>query len=91
MNTKHKKIIDRYMTKHPNATPEKIEEYAKKKGIHISVMAEVEHRILKNKMMKDLGIEEELDLDNPEDQKKLMDAIENLTPDKKAEYLKQVK
>lgn len=88
---KDKKIIDRYMAKHPNAKPEKIEAYAKSKGIHINVMAEIEHRLIREKMLKDLGIKEKLDLSKPQDQKKLMDAISALPEDKQKKYLKQVK
>lgn len=89
--SKDKKIIDRYIKKHPNATPKKIEEYAKSKGIHISVIQSSEHERMRKEMIKDLGIKENLDLQKPEDQKKLMDAIQSLPKEKRDEYLRQVK
>lgn len=83
---KDKKIIDRYMQKHPNVIPEKIQKYAEKKGIYIDVMSMVEHRKLKDKISKELGLED-LDLDKEEDKKKLWDAVNKLPEDKKQEFL----
>ncbi|MFP4457862.1 MAG: hypothetical protein ACLFPS_09430 [Clostridia bacterium] len=83
---KDKKIIDRYIQKHPNASPEKIKKYAESKGIYIDVMPLVEHKKLKDKISKELGLED-LDLDKEEDRKKLWDAVNKLPEDKKQEFL----
>jgi DNA-directed RNA polymerase specialized sigma24 family protein len=83
---KDKKIIDRYMQKHPNASPEKIKKYAEKKGIYIDVMPIIEHKKLKDKISKELGLDD-LDLDKEEDRKRLWDAVNKLPEDKKQEFL----
>lgn len=80
---KDKKIIDRYMQKHPNASPEKIKKYAEKKGIYIDVMPMIEHKKLKDKISSELGLSEE----EMKDDEKLWDAINELPEDKKQEFL----
>lgn len=86
MRSKDKKIIDRYIEKHPNATPEKIQKYAESKGIYVDVMPQVEHKKLKSKIERELGIKN-LDLDKQEDQIKMLEAIKNLSDEKKEEFL----
>lgn len=86
MKNKDKKIIDRYMEKHPNATPEKIQKYAESKGIYIDVLPQVEHKKLKNKIEKELGVKN-LDLDKQEDQIKMLEAINELPEEKQKEFL----
>jgi len=89
---KDKKIIDAYITKHGSKlNPKKLEEYAKSKGIYINAIEELEHRSLKKKMMEDLNLPSDLDLEKQENQLLLQKAINNLSPEKKTEYLKQVK
>ena len=73
-----------------NLNPKKLEEYAKKKGIHINVMAELEHRKLKQKLLKDLNLPENLDMEDERNQLKVKEAIEALNPEQRQEYLKQV-
>ena len=91
MKNKDKKIIDRYMAKHPDVKPEKLEEYARSKGIHINVMNEIEHRALKKKLLEDLNLPANLDMEKEENQLKVQDAINALSVEKRVEYLKQVK
>jgi hypothetical protein len=86
---KDKKIIDAYIAKH-GINPKKLEEYAKLKGIHINVMQELEHRALKKKMIEDLNLPIDFDLEKKENQLILQNAINNLSPEKKVEYLKRV-
>jgi len=89
---KDKKIIDAYIVKHGSKlNPKKLEEYAKSKGIHINVMEELEHRALRKKMMKDLNLPMDLDLEKQENQLLIQKAINALSPEKQTEYLKQVK
>lgn len=71
------------MQKHPNASPEKIQKYAEKKGIYIDVMPMVEHKKLKEKISKELGLSEE----EMKDDEKLWSAINKLSEDKKQEFL----
>jgi len=54
---KDKKIVDAYMRKHPNASPEKIEEYAAKKGIHIRVHKNSDLNEMKDVALEKLGID----------------------------------
>lgn len=90
--SRDKKIIDAYITKHGSKlNPKKLEEYAKSKGIHINVIQELEHRALKKKMMEDLNLPVDFDLEKEENQLILQKAINALSPEKKAEYLKQAK
>lgn len=87
-----KKIIDAYIAKHGSKlNPKKLEEYARSKGIHINVIQELEHRALKKKMMDDLNLPVDFDLEKEENQLILQKAINTLSPEKRTEYLKQVK
>jgi hypothetical protein len=86
-----KKIIDRYMAKHPNVNPKKLEEYARSKGIHINVMKEVEHDLLKKQICSDLELPLDLDLQDPEHQEMFYRAIEHLPKEKRDEYIKKIK
>lgn len=91
MKTKDKKIIDKYLAKHGvDVNPKKLEEYARKKGIYINVMDELEHRKLRKKLLGDLGLSENMDMEKHENQLKVQEAIDALSPEKKAEYMKQV-
>jgi hypothetical protein len=88
---KDKKIIDRYLIKHPNAKPEKIEEYARKHGIYIDVMFELEHRRLKTSMNQDLGLPDNFELDTEEHQKLFQQKFNNLSDEQKLKYQKLIK
>jgi len=91
LKNKDKKIIDAYIAKHGvNLNPKKLEEYARKKNIHINVMGELEHRALKKKLLSDLGLPDNLDMEKEGNQLKVQEAIDSLSPEKRAEYLKQV-
>ena len=74
---KDKKIIDAYMSKHPNAKPEQIEEYAAKKGIHIHVHKNEDLDAMKDVALERLGIDPKgFDpVNNPEDKVALEQAI----------------
>jgi len=88
---KDKRIIDAYMKKHPDASIQKIESYAQKKGIHITVMPQTEHQRLKTKMMKDAGLDANLDLGKESDQIKLLEAVNSLPKEKQSEFLAMMK
>lgn len=91
MKAKDKKIIDAYIKKHGNKlNPNKLEEYARKKGIHINVMDELEHRRLRKELLGDLGLPENLDMEKEENQLKVQAIIKALSPEKRAEYIKKV-
>jgi hypothetical protein len=89
--TRDKKIIDRYLAKHPNATPEKIETYAKEHGIYIDVMSELEYRKLKETMNKDLDLPNDFELNSEENQKLFQQKFDNLSDEKKSKYQKLIK
>lgn len=90
MNNKDKKIIDAYIKKHgKKLNPKKLEEYAKNKGIHINVMAELEHRKLKKQLLEDLNLPADLDMEKEENQIRVQSAIENISPEKREEYMKK--
>ncbi len=87
-----KKIIDAYIKKHGSKlNPKKLEEYARSKGIHINVVEELEHHALKKKIIEDLNLPIDFDLEKEENQLLLQKAINSLSAEKRAEYLKQVK
>jgi DNA-directed RNA polymerase specialized sigma24 family protein len=91
MKNKDKKIVDAYIKKHGDKlNPKKLEEYARKKGIHINVMKEIEHRKMKKRLLDDLGLPDNLDMEKEENQLKVQAAIDALSPEKKAEFMKQV-
>lgn len=89
---KDKKVIDAYMKKHAkNLNPVKLEEYAKSKGIHINAMKEIEHIELQNRLCEDLGLPKNLDMSRKENQVRVHEAIENLSPEKRNEYIQKAK
>ncbi len=91
MRAKDKKIIDKYIAKHgANVNPKKLEEYAKKKGIHVNVMDELEHRKLKKKLLNDLNLPANLDMQKEDNQSRVQAALDALSPDQRDKYLEQV-
>lgn len=90
--TKDRKIINAYMKKHGNKLdPIKLEEYARKKGIHVNAMKEVEHQKLQAQLCEDLGLPSNLDMNRKENQLRVHEAIENLSPEKRNDYIKKAK
>lgn len=81
MRNKDKKIVDRYMKKHPNATPEKIQKYAESKGIYVDVMTEIEHDKIKKQIQEIVGI------DNVDDSTKFNEILENLTEEQRQQLI----
>lgn len=83
MRNKDKKIIDKYMKKHPNASRKKIQKYAESKGIYVDVLTELEHQRIKEEIQDIVGMGDD-EINNVE---KFNEALENLSEEKQQQLM----